>query len=109
MVLFISQGHLAIIADSENSLVLGIITADKVVRLTVADATRFPGHMEWLQREPVADVVRGFSLLVKDGAVHALFPLSRLNPGPDAKLERALIAELTGILPLAPEFRILGD
>ena len=79
------------------------------MRLTESDPWRIPGHVEWLEHETIEDVVRGFSLLVKNGQVCALLRLSRLNPTEDAALERRFVTELEAQLPLSEDYRILGD
>ncbi|MHC4062889.1 MAG: hypothetical protein ACYSUI_00090 [Planctomycetota bacterium] len=79
------------------------------MRLTESDPAGIPGHVEWLEHEPIEDVVRGFSLLVKNGQVCALFRLSRLNPTEDAELERRFVTELEAQLPLSEDYRIFGD
>ena len=106
MSLRIADAELGLLAGTRDGLLLGIITADQKVRLKMADGARITGHVEWLARERIQDVVRGFSLSVKDGLVRALFPLSRLNPTPDAKLEESAIAELGGLLPVSADFKV---
>ncbi len=79
------------------------------MRLTESDPSAIPGHLEWLEREPIEDVVRGFSLLVKNGQVCAIFRLSRLNPTKDAELEKRFVNELETLFPLSEGYRIFGD
>ena len=87
MIVSVPGAERAKIEGAKKEIVLGIILADGQVRLQVSDARVHPGHVEWLARESWRNVVRGFSLLVEDGKVTALFPRSRLNPGADARLE----------------------
>lgn len=97
------------LASTRDGLFLGIITADHEVRLRMADAVRIIGHREWLAQEHLAKPVRGFSLHVKGGRVTALFPLSRLNPTPDAMLENSLIDELERLLPLRHDYKVFRE
>ena len=105
MALEVSQNDIRRIEAARDALFLGIITAGGVVRLTESDPTAIPGHLEWLESEPIEDVVRGFSLLVKNGRVCALFRRSRLNPSADAKLEGRFVTEIETMLPLGEAYR----
>lgn len=109
MRLSISRSDLRLVIDADNSLILGIIAEGGHVRLRTADRDVVRGHRDWLQQEPIPDVVRGFSLLVKKGLVTGLFPSSQLNPGPDPRLEDELITQLKVLLPLGPAFRVLAN
>ncbi len=73
----------------------------------VADATKYPGHCEWLRREEEIQALRGFSLLVKCGQVSALYAASVLNPAHDGQLETRYIRQIEKAVPLAPDFQIL--
>ncbi len=92
-----------------KGILLGIIQDDGFVRLVVADSINRPGHVEWINRDGIGGVHRGFSLLVKDRVVTRLFPLSRLNPTIDARLEDELIRQLEDLFPLAAEYEVLGS
>jgi len=85
--------------QAKAAVFLGIITGDGQVRLKLSDPVQFPGHTEWLVREPPGAAIRGFSVLVRDGKVWAIFPRSRMNPGDDARLEADTIVELIRLLP----------
>lgn len=85
--------------QAKAAVFLGIIRADGQVRLKLSDAVQFPGHAEWLARDPQGAVSRGFSVLVRDGKMWAIFPRSRLNPGDDARLEAGTLEELIRLLP----------
>jgi hypothetical protein len=106
LALRIAEPSAQLLAATRDGLLLGIITAEQEVRLKMADATRITGHREWLAHEPVADVVRGVCVLVREGLVRALFPLSRLNPTPDAKLEESLIAALGRLSPVSADYKV---
>ena len=75
------------------------------MRLIESDPTSIRGHLEWLEREPIEDAVRGFSILVKNGLVCAFFRLSELNPSADAKLEGRFVTEIETTLPLGEAYR----
>ena len=106
MELWVSTDDREIVEQAKKEVVLGIITRSGQVRLQVADADRFPEHVEWLARETV-DAVRGFSLLVVDGEVTAFFPRSRLNPGGDPRLETEYIQGVLHLLPTIPNVKWL--
>jgi hypothetical protein len=99
MTLRIDESDIAIAREATKAILLGIITAAGVVRLVEADPIHFPGHVEWLSKCRITDAIRGFSLLVRGGRVWAVFPRSRINPGPDARLEDEYAAQLLALLP----------
>jgi len=107
MALSIDSEQVKLVTDSENELVLGIITREDIVKLKLSDRLVFLGHVEWISMEPMAGVTRGFSLLVRNGKIGAIFPRSRLNPGPDARLENEYIEQLLRLLPTDENVRTL--
>lgn len=107
MILHVDEADISLVTASQNAIVLGIITGDGGVRLRPADAYHVPGHVEWLARTPIDDVARGFAVLVREGRVSAIFPRSRLNPGPDARLEQELVEQLKLLLPMNEDVRTL--
>ena len=109
MALQVPENDLHLIGAALHAVFLGIITAEGIVRLTESDASAIPGHLEWLEREPIEDVVRGFSLLMKNGQVYALLRLSRMNPSADAKLEERFVSEIETMLPLSDDYTTFED
>lgn len=107
MKLRVTDDALTALREAEKAVVLGIIFKDGSVRMQIADSQRIPGHLEWIAGEALEGVERGFSVLVKNGRVTALFPLSRLNPAADARLEEAYIQELLQWLPASDDVRLL--
>ena len=107
--LSISQADLEIIRIAKNELLLGIITKDEEVALTVADSVRIPGHREWLRRAaiPDRDVVGAFSVHVKNGQIRWLYPNSALNPADNGLLRDDLRVQVLALLPLAPDLEEL--
>ena len=75
--------------------------------LKVSDPGEYPGHIEWLVRDKLTEVIRGFSMLVSNGEVTAFFPRSRLNPASDARLEEAYVQQILRLLPTIPSVRML--
>jgi len=104
--LSIAPDYLAVVRNAAHEIVLGIILPDDSVRLKLASRA-CPGHVEWLAEAPAVSVARGFSLLVKNGQVDAIFPRSRLNRQPDARLEQPYVNELICILPCNKALRVL--
>lgn len=107
MALWIDVIERKAIEQAKRDIFLGLITADERVRLRVADAVNVPGHVEWLLREPGESVIGGFSVLVRDGRVWAIFPRSRLNTSDDARLADDRINELVRLLPVSESVKIL--
>lgn len=105
--MLISQEQLAVLKRADNAIVLGIIASDGTLMLKLSDARAFPGHPEWLEREPKLGAIRGFSLLVRGGEVWALFPRSSLNPMSDWRLEADYIEQLLRVLPTVENVQIL--
>jgi len=106
MALDVGEPELGLVRASKREILLGIILSGGTVRLHVAGPD-CPGHVEWLACEPSLVATRGFSLLVKNGRVEAIFPRSRLNPGLDARLEQVFVDELVVMLPGIHRVRIL--
>lgn len=109
MKLVLAPGSAAQIRRQSDAAVLGIIRLDGSVLLRVADATRLPDHQSWLRVDNIENAARGFSLIVRSGEVHLLYRQSVLNPGPEFRLELALVRQLESLLPLASEYeRVRG-
>lgn len=108
MELRISGDGISLLQSLASELLLGIATVDGELRFHVADMKVYRGHGEWIERESIArsEIARGFSILVKEGQVVALFPMSELNPPPDHSLDEGEIHRITELLPLSGEFRI---
>lgn len=104
MPLRIAAETLQLVQNAKNEILLGIITVDDEVRLVVS-SLRICGHREWLQQMPLA-ARRGFSLVVKDGLVYRMSPLSALNPDPYALLESDLIEQVLRLLPLDAGYQV---
>jgi hypothetical protein len=96
------------IAKLQSDLVLAIIMKDGEVRIRVADWHDYPGHIEWIRRDQIrrSDVLRGFSMIVKNGLVSGLFPYSRLNPTDPPGLSEEQLQAVAFLLPLAPAFTV---
>lgn len=109
MRLFLEQGAAALISNCTSDAVLGIILEDGTVRLRVGDPVRYPGHRAWIERDQLQRVFRGFSLIVLDRRVSALFCASILNAGRGAMLEPDLIEQLEALLPKCEGYRRFGD
>ena len=105
--MLISPEQLAVLKRADNAIVLGIIASDGTLMLKLSDVSTFPGHQEWLEREPELSAIRGFSLLVRGGEVWALFPRSSLNPMSDWRLEADYIERLLRVLPSVENVQIL--
>lgn len=109
MRLFLGQSVAELISNCANDAVLGIILEDGTVRLRVGDPVRYPGHRAWIARDHLERVFRGFSLIVRDRRVSALFCASALNAGRGALLEGDLIEQLEALLPKDDGYRRFGD
>src|SRR5438046_9800182 len=104
MNIFVALEVLRSLEHIEDGIVLGIIAVDGSVRLRVADPIMVQGHTDWLRKEPMADVFRGFSLYCVKGLVVRLYPDSALNPPPSHRIERDLNEALKVQLPMSPQF-----
>lgn len=104
MNLRVSQLDRALLDRCVNDAVLGIITSNGKVVLRVADRVRYSGHREWLRRDKIRGVLRGFSLVVKEGRVVGLLPMSVLNQTRDGLLEEALVKQVEQLLPLGEAY-----
>jgi len=107
MTLSIDPVDILVIRSLQKEIVLGIIRTDGQAMLRVTDAHEFRDHQEWVAKGGLMDVLRGFSILVKQGEVTDFFPRSCLNPGADARLEEQYVTELLALLPTAADVRIL--
>ncbi len=107
MPLTIGQTELEEIRNAKRDVFLGIICIGNRVRVRLSDAVQYPGHLEWLAKDAITDAQRGFSLLVRDGRVWAIFSRSRLNPASDARLEADLITEVLSLLPVEGSVQVL--
>lgn len=68
----------------------------------------YPGHRVWVARDRIADVWRGFGLLVRGGLVCAVYCRSELNPAnADFLIESELVDQIEALLAdtLDPGFR----
>lgn len=77
MRLKIRDADLRLVAVAKHSLLLGLILDDGTIRLVRSDRSRRPGHAAWVKRDSIANVFRGFSLLVKNGLI--VGPLCRFG------------------------------
>lgn len=102
-----TPAELALIESADNAVILGIITGQRRVHLRLADPQAFPGHAEWLAKDRIVDVIRGFSLLIRNGRILAIYPRSRLNPGQDARLDDEFLQDLMSALPTDTNVQVL--
>jgi hypothetical protein len=81
---------------------------DGEIRIRIADARDYPGHLEWLRRDGIkrANVLAGFSVIVECGLVSGLFPYSRLNRTDPPRLSDDQIGVVESLLPLAPNYTV---
>ena len=105
----IAQPQIEMIRQCASGAMLGIILTDGSVVLKLGDAIAYPGHREWIRRDGIINVSRGFSLSASGGRVLALACASVVNPSPDCLPEAEYATQLEASLPLADDYQRILD
>lgn len=106
----LSQSDLTGVHHAQNEFFLGIIERDGTVRLKIAGPIDCPGHAEWVRQGNLAEVYRGFSMIVKSGHVTAFHRRSEYNPEAlEFALEEEITRELLRMLPCIAGAQVFPD
>jgi hypothetical protein len=96
------------IRAAEREVFLGLISESGELKIRIADPVLCPGHMDWVQRDqiPIAQIIGGFSFIVKAGEVTGFFASSQLNRTADWRLPEGVYQAILKLLPLSVELKV---
>jgi hypothetical protein len=105
---YLSEDDRELIRTSQRELFLALVFASGEVRIRIADAIAYRGHVEWVNRDQIEvnDIAAAFSFIVKNGEVTGLFSSSELNRTPDWRLEASQVESICRLLPVATDYKL---